>query len=63
MIKTKLFLSSSKETLEVKIGQERDRNYVSASVVSYVDREVSLGYIKWEINFFISSSSILLPQA
>lgn len=63
VIKTKLFLSSSKETLEVKIGQKRDRNYVSAPIFSYINREVSLWYIKWEIIFFISYSSILLSQA
>ncbi|KAI8568106.1 hypothetical protein RHMOL_Rhmol02G0171300 [Rhododendron molle] len=49
VIEPELLFGVSEETLELRVSQERDRNYVLASLLSDVHRKMAFRYIEGKV--------------
>lgn len=63
MIEPEFFFSASKKALELRMGQERDRDYVSAPVLSDVDCKMTLWHVEREAIMVVVVAAVSLSQA
>lgn len=63
MIEPELLFRPLEQELEPRVGQEGDRHYVSAPVLTHVDGEVALRDVEGEALAPFVVRAVLLPQA
>lgn len=65
MIEPKFFFGALKQALELRMGQKRDRDYVSAPVFSDVDCKMTLWHVEREaiMVVVVAEAAVSLSQA